>query len=130
MPTIVARNMESSCQALRETPDGTGTNQRMTPVAIDAINGFNAAPCHGCCDGGVTAAGVDAAALTVDFGWYFLILLLEMLGVRLNGLMKLELFEVDFEKTTVFAPDLEGKARDLIREKPREQEEVSATDAI
>ena len=134
MPTIVARNMESSCHALRETPDGTGTNQRMTPVAIDAINGFNAAPCHGCGDGGVTAAGVDAAALTVNFRWFFRILLFEIIGVRLNGLMKLELFEVDFERTgrgkTGFEPDLEGRARDLIREKPGEQEEMSATDAI
>ena len=134
MPTIVARNMESSCHALRETPDGTGTNQRITPVAIDAINGFNAAPCHGCCDGGVTAAGVDAAALTVNFRWFFWILLFEMIGVRLNGSMELELFEVDFEKTgrgkTGFGPDLEGKARNLKGEKPREQEEVSATDAI
>ena len=134
MPTIVARNMESSCHALRETPDGTGRNQRMTPVAIDAINGFNAAPCHACCDGGVTAAGVDVAALTLNFRWFFWTPLLEMLGVRLNGLMKLELFEVDLERIgwekIGFGHDLGGKPRDLIREKPREHEEVSATDAI
>lgn len=128
--------MESSCHALRETPDGTGTNQRITPVATDAINGFNAAPCHGCCDGGVAAAGVDDAddALTVSSRWFFWILLVEMNGVMLNGLIKLESFEVDFEETgwreTGYGPDREGKARDLIREKPREQEEVRATDAI
>lgn len=66
MPTIVARKMASSCQAGRETPDGTGMNQRMTPVAIDASNGLIAAPCHGC-EGGVEEAGDAAAtdALTV-----------------------------------------------------------------
>lgn len=57
-----------------------------------------------------------------------------MNGVMLNGLIKLESFEVDFEETgwreTGYGPDREGKARDLIREKPREQEEVRATDAI
>lgn len=83
----------------------------MTPVAIDAINGFNAAPCHGGCDGGVTAAGVDAAALTVNFRWLFRILLFEMIGIRLNGLVKVELFELDFGrsgwgKEARFGPDL------------------------
>lgn len=120
MPTIVARKMESSCQALRETPDGTGRNQRMTPVAIEAINGFNAAPCHGCWDGGVTAAGVDAAALAVNLLCLFWIPLFVMIGVRLNGLMKLELCEVDFGRNggekTGFGHDLEEKASDLIRE--------------
>lgn len=47
IPTIVARKMARSCQASRETPDGTGTNQRITPVAMDAKSGFIAAPCHG-----------------------------------------------------------------------------------
>lgn len=135
MPTIVARKMESNCHALRVTPDGTGTNQRITPVAIEANSGFNAAPCHGGCDGGVTAAGVDeAAALTVNLRWIFKVLLFEIKGVRLNGLMKLELSDVDFERTgwekTEFGRDLEDRENDLVREKPRGQEEVSATDAI
>lgn len=66
MPTIVARKMASSCHAFRETPEGTGTNQRMTPVAIDASNGFIAAPCHGC-GAGEAGAGAEAEALTVSF---------------------------------------------------------------
>lgn len=44
MPTIVPRKMASNCHALRETPSGTGTNQRMTPVAMEASKGFIAAP--------------------------------------------------------------------------------------
>lgn len=68
IPTIVARKMASNCHAFRETPDGTGTNQRTIPVAIDASNGFMAAPCHGCCCGaGVTVAADDAEAFTVSF---------------------------------------------------------------
>lgn len=59
MPTIVARKMASSCQAFRETPEGTGTNQRMTPMAIDASKGFIAAPCHG---RGAAGAGAEAEA--------------------------------------------------------------------
>ncbi|KAJ6315555.1 hypothetical protein OIU78_018934 [Salix suchowensis] len=58
IPTIVARKIASSCQAGFVTPEGTGTNQRMTPVAIDASNGFIAAPCHGS-EAGVIDAGAD-----------------------------------------------------------------------
>ncbi|KAJ6424756.1 hypothetical protein OIU84_025512 [Salix udensis] len=58
IPTIVARKIASSCQAGFVTPEGTGTNQKMTPVAIDASNGFIAAPCHGS-EAGVTDAGAD-----------------------------------------------------------------------
>ncbi|KAJ6777601.1 hypothetical protein OIU74_001561 [Salix koriyanagi] len=58
IPTIVARKIASSCQAGLVTPEGTGTNQRMTPVAIDASNGFIAAPCHGS-EAGVIDAGAD-----------------------------------------------------------------------
>lgn len=43
-----------------------------------------------------------------------------MIGVRLSGLMKLELCEVDFGRNgwekTGFGHDLEEKASDLIRE--------------
>ncbi|WCJ36894.1 hypothetical protein M5689_018066 [Euphorbia peplus] len=64
IPTIVARKIASSCHAGFVTPAGTGTNQRMTPVAIEASNGFIAAPCHGC--GGVAAGAEDTDdALTV-----------------------------------------------------------------
>ncbi|KAG6632462.1 hypothetical protein CIPAW_13G161200 [Carya illinoinensis] len=62
IPTIVARKMASNCQALRETPEGTGTNQRTTPVAMETSNGVMAAPCHGR-DGGDVGAGVTAPAL-------------------------------------------------------------------
>ena len=64
MPTIVPRKIASSCHALRFTPAGTGENQRITPVAMEAISGFMAAPCHGCTGAG---AGVmeAAEALTV-----------------------------------------------------------------
>lgn len=68
MPTIVARKIARSCQAGLETPEGTGTNQRMTPVAMEASNGFIAAPCHGC-GAGVIEEGdgdADADALTVN----------------------------------------------------------------
>lgn len=67
IPTIVARNIASSCQAFLETPAGTGTNQRMTPVAMEARRGAMAAPCRGVGGGGETAApgaDADAAALT------------------------------------------------------------------
>ena len=60
IPTIVARKIASSCQAGFVTPEGTGTNQRMTPVAIDASNGFIAAPCHGG-EAGVIDVGADDA---------------------------------------------------------------------
>lgn len=63
MPTMVARKMARSCQALRETPAGAGTSQRRTPVAIEAARGFRAAPCHGGLDG---AAGTGAAAAPPD----------------------------------------------------------------
>lgn len=61
IPTMVARKIASSCQAFLETPAGVGTNQRITPVAIDAISGFIEAPCHGWA-GGAAGAGVAAAA--------------------------------------------------------------------
>jgi hypothetical protein len=60
IPTIVARKIASSCQAGFVTPEGTGTNQRMTPIAIDASNGFIAAPCHGG-EAGVIDVGADDA---------------------------------------------------------------------
>jgi len=47
IPTIVPRKIASSCHALRDTPSGVGTNQRITPVRIDAMSGLMAAPCHG-----------------------------------------------------------------------------------
>lgn len=59
IPTIVARKMASSCHALRETPLGTGTNQRITPVAMEARSGLIAAPCHGA--GAGTAGDGEAA---------------------------------------------------------------------
>lgn len=57
---MVARKMESNCQAMRETPLGAGMNHRMTPVAIDAMSGLMAAPCDGC---GLGAGGGAAAAV-------------------------------------------------------------------
>ncbi|KAF5174990.1 hypothetical protein FRX31_035423 [Thalictrum thalictroides] len=51
--------MASNCQAFFVTPDGTGTNHRITPVAIEANNGFNEAPCHG--STGTTVFEVDDA---------------------------------------------------------------------
>lgn len=47
IPTMVAKKMESNCQAIRDTPSGAGTNHRITPVAIDAMSGLMEAPCHG-----------------------------------------------------------------------------------
>lgn len=47
MPTIVPRKIASSCHALRLTPAGTGENQSITPIAIEASKGFIDAPCHG-----------------------------------------------------------------------------------
>lgn len=70
IPTMVARKMASNCHAFLETPDGTGTNHRINPVAIEAIKGFSAAPCHGCCGfcsgAGATAAPAEAEACTVS----------------------------------------------------------------
>lgn len=68
IPTIVARKMASSCHAFLDTPEGTGTNQRITPVAIEAISGFIAAPVHGCGgDAGATGEEeAEAEALTVS----------------------------------------------------------------
>lgn len=63
IPTMVARKIASNCQALRDTPDGTGTSQRITPVAIEASSGLIAAPCHGG-DGGFAAT--DAPPLAAD----------------------------------------------------------------
>lgn len=51
--------MARSCQALRETPEGAGTSQRMTPVAIEAARGFKAAPCQGA---GAAAGAAEAEA--------------------------------------------------------------------
>lgn len=67
IPTIVAKKMASSCHAFLDTPEGTGTNHRMMPVAIEARRGFNAAPCHGFAGGDAAAPG-EAAALTVRLG--------------------------------------------------------------
>jgi len=47
MPTIVPKKIASNCHALRFTPAGTGVNQSITPVAMEANRGFIAAPCHG-----------------------------------------------------------------------------------
>lgn len=60
MPTMVARKMARSCQAFRATPVGTGRNQTITPVRMEAARGFKAAPCHWGCEG--TAPGAAAAA--------------------------------------------------------------------
>lgn len=69
IPTIVARNIDSNCQAILETPEGTGTNHRIIPVAIEATRGFIAAPCHGTGAGvGSGFAGTTAAeAFTENF---------------------------------------------------------------
>ncbi|KAI4386255.1 hypothetical protein MLD38_004201 [Melastoma candidum] len=67
IPTTVARNIERSCHALRETPDGTGTNHRMTPVAMEASRGLMAAPCQGWGGGaGAAAAGTGAEAAEAE----------------------------------------------------------------
>lgn len=71
IPTMVARKIARSCHAFRETPEGTGRNQIITPVAMEARSGFIAAPCHGCCcgDAGATEAPPAAAeALTLKPG--------------------------------------------------------------
>lgn len=47
MPMMVAKKIANSCQAFLDTPEGTGTNQSRTPVAIEANRGLIAAPCHG-----------------------------------------------------------------------------------
>ncbi|KAI3685219.1 hypothetical protein L6452_34457 [Arctium lappa] len=36
IPTIIARNIDSNCQAILETPEGTETNHRITLVTIEA----------------------------------------------------------------------------------------------
>lgn len=64
IPTIVARKIASSCHAFLETPDGSGTNQRIIPVAIEARRGLIAAPCQGFFPAG--AAGAPAAAAVDD----------------------------------------------------------------
>lgn len=65
IPTMVARKIAKSCHAFFVTPAGVGTNQSITPVAMDAIKGFIAAPCHGCLAAGVIEdPPVVAAALT------------------------------------------------------------------
>lgn len=46
--TIVPKKISSSCHALRFTPTGTGENQRITPVVMEAISGLIEVPCHGC----------------------------------------------------------------------------------
>lgn len=58
--------MESNCHAIRETPLGAGRNHKMTPVAMEAISGLMAAPCHGC--GGLTGgpAATEEAKVTVS----------------------------------------------------------------
>lgn len=74
--------MASNCQADLVTPFGTGTNQRMTPVAIDASNGFIAAPCHagaaGVIDVGTGPGEADAddadVALTVKLGFFLVVI--------------------------------------------------------
>lgn len=63
IPTIVARKIASSCHAFLETPEGTGTNQIIIPVAIEASRGLIAAPCHGLFS---TGAGGEAAAAAED----------------------------------------------------------------
>jgi len=90
IPTIVARKIASSCHAGFVTPAGTGTNQRMTPVAMDASKGFMAAPFHGG-EAGVIDVGAgdgdaaDADAFTVKleiFRVAVVILDLENLGSK------------------------------------------------
>ncbi len=76
IPTMVARKIASSCHALRVTPEGTGTNQSIIPVAIDASNGLIAAPCHG---GDVGAGGVTEVAVLPDVA-LTLNLLLDLFG--------------------------------------------------
>lgn len=49
MPTIVARKMARSCQAVREMPAGDGRNQRLTAVRIVATRGLSAVPWYGSC---------------------------------------------------------------------------------
>ncbi|KAJ6895039.1 hypothetical protein NC651_021498 [Populus alba x Populus x berolinensis] len=66
IPTIVARKIASSCHAGFVTPAGTGTNQRMTPVAMDASKGFMAAPCHGGEAGVIDVGAGDGDAADVD----------------------------------------------------------------
>lgn len=69
IPTIVARKMESSCHAMRETPLGAGRNHRITPVAMEAASGLMEAPCHGWgASGAGGAAEADAAARSGRFG--------------------------------------------------------------
>ena len=58
IPTIVAKKIASSCHAFLETPAGTGENQRITPVAMEARRGFMAAPCHA----GAGAGFIEAPA--------------------------------------------------------------------
>ena len=47
MPTMVAKKIASSCHAILETSEGSGANQRITLVAMEANRGFMAAPCYG-----------------------------------------------------------------------------------
>lgn len=67
MPTMVARKIASSCHAFLETPAGSGTNHRMTPVATAAAIGFSAAPCHGGL--GLEVTAVDEEARTTVFSF-------------------------------------------------------------
>lgn len=60
IPTMVAKKMESNCHAILETPEGGGRNQIITPVAMEAMNGLMAAPCHGWGAGTTGTAEVEA----------------------------------------------------------------------
>lgn len=62
IPTIVAKKMESNCHAILETPEGGGRNQIITPVAMEAMSGLMAAPCHGWGAGTAGTAEVEADA--------------------------------------------------------------------
>jgi hypothetical protein len=134
IPTIVARKIASSCHAFRDTPAGTGTNQRMTPVAMEAIRGFIAAPCHGCVGGGAAAPEV-AAALTITTGDRGFGDKLGRMGR--NRAASAEIEELDLRKRgrgdaalRLEEVNRETEERDLIGLKPRAHEEVSAMDAI
>lgn len=129
IPTMVARKIASNCHALRVTPSGTGTNHRIKPVAIDAIRGLMAAPCHGTgagATGGDGEAAAEEALTRVDD-----LRLREAAG---SGDLSKEKRESRDRRGFVKLREEEGgrgreRDRDL-RGKAREQEPERARDAI
>lgn len=135
IPTIVARKIASSCHALRVTPSGTGRNQIITPVAIDARSGLIAAPCHGA-GAGTTgdgeeeeeAAAAEKALTRVD---------LRVIATGSGDFteeLRLEMREL-VDRRGCFSKLREeegrGRRRDRdLRGKAREQEPERARDAI